>query len=566
MGIPGMLGALNKRDVFTQKKHLHQANGEVGPCLVFDTFTLPQLIKREWKRQPTGTPATGPVAYDSSTGGWVTRLRKFAICYLKQLVEEYHCTIVWVRDGGANDKPNTINDSVFDDIAQGCNDADAAIKSTGITAKRDTLDIVSELLWPMKGFSPTNNAVSEALAACGEGVWRDQFRVVIAAAKSTDGEVWRQAIKLLDRYQKERSMFIVSCDTDMLFFRGSSPEVGVVLMSSYAMEHEGDDKPPVIGARWSCDLRREVASHSKLLSFTYCTTTDDVAHALGVEPELLPVLAACLGGDLSTDDPSIYNLTVGIKSALVEKHFEDGSGVAEAFKHLANEDEHALNQTLRRQSFRNGRRACSYGKYCRRSNCDYTHPREGRMWCSKEKIPGRQCSRLDCRCRHAAPMAFELAPYILKKFGKASNFPHGAIFPTWREGVEALSEMQEESRQSCLGVRVKIPIGNGLRGTKDLRRIIFEESINLVRTKGRCWTTDSGEIDVDVCVRDLCEWLCTVSGRDEHDVSEALTRAIRVYDMPSLDEDALPVVVSTYTLRSRFSVVRRSSVVAIVWP
>lgn len=545
MGIPGMFTKLGERGVFQKRPFCHQAQGEFGPCVVFDDFTLPRLILAEWRRQPTESVASGPVRYNSRNGCWATQFRAFATCCIQQLVEEYHCTIVWIRDGRVNDKPSTMTDADFKDLAQGCDGADTAIRSTGGAANRGTLDTVSALRWPMKGFRSTNEAVLEAFQARGEGGWRDKVRVVNSAANCADGEVWRQAVKLLHRYGNKRRTFIVSCDTVMFFFRQSAHGVNVVLISSQKESHNA----LMIGAQWSCDLHQAATSNINLLRFTYCTITDDVAHALGVEPELLPVLAAYLGGDLSTYDPNVYNATVHIKSSIVDKHFEDGSPGAQAFKHLAHE-------VLKMKTRNRGAQECFNGKYCHNVRCKYAHPRDGSMWCREERAGDKQYCRPHCRFRHIKPMAFEIAGYTLEKYGVASKFPgRRAIFPTWGKAAGGLATMQEARKQSFLGVGETLPIGHGMRGNKDVRNIVTEETIDLVRTQGRWCTLGSGEIDVELFERNLCHWVRDLSGRDEHDAFEAFIGAVRVYDIPSLGEDAISAPVSTQIAIAFLSVV-----------
>lgn len=564
MGIPGMFGTLAGRGVFKKREHRHPAQGEVGPCVVFDDATLPILISHEWQRQPTETSASESAGYDAGRGGRETQLRAFTACYIRQLVEEYNCTIVWVRDGGVNDKPNTIGSDVFDNLARGCAEADSAIGSTGNAAHRRTFDMISELDWPMNGFCSHDDAVMEAFGACGTGQCENDVLIVSAPANCADGEVWRQARKLLHRYGNERRIFIVSSDTDMLFFRESSPDVGIVLWLP-ADTNQKYAEAPVVGADWSCDLFRNTGSSRKLLSFTYCTVADDVAHALGVDPKFLPILGACLGGDLTACDPSVYDVTFRIKSALVDKHFEHGSAVAQAFKTLRNEDVHALSMVSSMKARAKGTRECHNGKYCRNPTCEYRHPRGGSMWCSEE-VNGGQCRRPDCHFRHTAPMAFEIAPYALEQTGVASQYPGGAIFKTWGEAVKSLADMHEKRKQLFLGVGLRRSImGQGLKRSKDLRNIIFKKTADLVQTHGKCWVTDSGKIDVGACVRGLCQWLCSMADGDGHDYSDALTRAIRNYDIPSHEEDTLPVVVSPHvSISAFFPDLYRSIAVAVV--
>lgn len=457
MGIPGMFGTLEGQGVFKRREHQYRGQGGMGHCIVFDDATLPQLIMHEWRRQPPGTSSSGPAGFNPSNGGWLTQFRAFASCYIKQLVQEYNCTIVRVRHGGMNDKLNTINDGVYETLALGCAKADSAMESTGGTANRGTLELVSELCWPKNGSSSIDEAVLEAFGQYVEGSTRYDVRVVSAAANCADGEAWRQAASLTCLNGNQRKTFIVSCDTDVLFFRESSPDVGIVLLSSVAMDRKYSTAP-VFGVEWSCILFEDTASYHKLPRFTYCTVADDVANALGVDARFMPILAACLGGDLSVYDPSVYGVTVRIKSALVNDHFGHGSAAAQALYSLAHDDSRALGKRMRVETGGRSMRACPNRKYCRRSCCEYSHPRGGELPCNAESAGG-QCSRPLCRFRHAAPMAFEIAPYALEKYGLGSKFPHREIFQTWAEAVERLANMQAEHTQSYFGIGRMLPIG-----------------------------------------------------------------------------------------------------------
>lgn len=544
MGIPGMFEALEGKGVMKTRMYRHEAQGQVGPCIVFHDAILPQLILRDWRRQPTDSAASGPVGYCPSNGGRLTQFRAFCACYIKQLVQEYHCTIVWVRDGGVNDKLNTFSNEVCKTVSLGCVHSDSKLESTEYTANKGTLDVVSQTCWPMNGFTSTDNSVLEAIGKCGEGLlWGTSAWVVSAAGQCTDGEVWRQARKLVQRYGNERRTFLLSCDTEMLFFRQTPPDVGVVLLPSAGM-HQKHPISTVNGAEWAWDLIRDVASCPKLLRLSYCTVTDDVAYALGVEPRLLPILAACLGGDLSAFDPSVYDMTVCIKSALVDMHFDHGSAVAQEFKSLAKEDIQARTVVSNMNTTSRTTWACPHGVHCHRPSCYYTHPSGGNMWCSDEEILSQQCCRPHCRFRHCAPMAFEVAPTALKSLGVPVHFPGRAIFQTWGEAMEYLANIRDEHKSSHLGVGLRVPIGDGVIGSEDLRYIILEKTIDLVRTPGICPSTDRGKIDVEGCVRNLCQRVWNVS--DDGDLADALTRAIRIYDIPSHDGDALPAIVSTH--------------------
>lgn len=108
------------------------------------------------------------------------------------------------------------------------------------TANKSTLDVVSQTCWPMNGFTSTDDAVLEAIGKCGEGLlWGTSAWVVSAAGNCTDGEVWRQARELVQRHGNDRRMFILSCDTEILFSRQTPPDVGVVLfLPSAGMYHK----------------------------------------------------------------------------------------------------------------------------------------------------------------------------------------------------------------------------------------------------------------------------------------------------------------------------------------
>lgn len=386
-------------------------------------------------------------------------------------------------------------------------------------------------------------AVLEAIADIAVGSLAGQVLVLEAAANCTDGEVWRQALKLNNRYKGERDTFIFSSDTDTLFVGETSQSIGVVLMCPGA-NNGGDLNKISRGANWSCDISG--IGSSKYLRFTYCNIDEDVAGAhgaFGVEPRFLPVLAACLGGDLSAYDADVRRFTVGVKSALVNAHFADPD-VAKAFKSLTNQTrrEQEVARTRGRAGSRSVTWECKYGKFCRKSECTFSHPRGARMYCKSEES-GR-CTRPGCDYRHAQPMAFEIDPFLLNAHGLPC--PDEIVFDTWGEAVKALLEVQEKQKKVAHGVGRGMPLGFGLKHAKALNHMITRRTTELVKEHRGRWTTDSGKLDIETCVQDVCAWLPNVSaGSGGQDHARALRGAIKTYDLPPVEEDPLRVSVST---------------------
>lgn len=146
----------------------------------------------------------------------------------------------------------------------------------------------------------------------------------------------------------------------MIFFREISPEVVIVSSAGIGQAYPN---APVIGARWSCDLMWDVAPSPKLLRFTYCTVFDDIVHALGVDPKFLLIVAARLGGDFSECNPSVHDVTLGIKAALVAISFKHSLAVAQVFENLPNENAHALQKVSTIKTRSRDMRACYSAKY-----------------------------------------------------------------------------------------------------------------------------------------------------------------------------------------------------------
>lgn len=131
-----MMSYLNDRhNVFKKRNYRRQATGgnvleggcRDGPCIVFDDAVLPRLVVHEWERHSKGDGLNSR-GYNVERGGWITQFRAFAAEMIKVLVAGFQCTIVWVRDGGVNDKPNFIRDVMFEELDWGCAEADEMIE------------------------------------------------------------------------------------------------------------------------------------------------------------------------------------------------------------------------------------------------------------------------------------------------------------------------------------------------------------------------------------------------------------------------------------------------------
>lgn len=550
MGIPGMLSYLNdKHDVFKRKSYRLQAKGgnglegdcRDGPCIIFDSAVLPLLIYREWERysKRSGLEYLG---YMVERGGWETQFRAFAARFVKELATTYQCTVVWVLDGGVNKKPSARSDRIFETLNMDCAEADKMVEceQAGV-ASTCTVAMTRELRRSSYEFE--TYAVTQAIVDIAVGPLANEVLLIEAAANCTDGKVWRQAENLHNRFNGERKTFIVSCDTDMLFFGDTSPDIGVVLLQLGSTDERSSQNRVSKGADWSCDVHGIVSS--KFLRFTYCNIAEDIAGAhgaLGVEACALPVLATLLGSDLCACEADIYDFTVAVKSALLNKHFADPE-VTKAFKTLNIKERHEQEAARRRR--KNGQsdiRGCKFGKNCRRPECALSHPKEGNMFCTRESENGR-CLQPRCHFRHAKPIAFGIRPSFFQKF----RFPCPAqgVFDTWGQAVQALLEIQEEQKKENHGVGINIRLGLDLECSGALNDILRRRTVELVKHHQGRWTTNSGKLKIKTCVQDVCLWLRDVSASSEgRDDADAFTRTIKIYDLPSVEEDLLHVNVN----------------------
>ena len=526
----------------------------IGPGLVFDSRTLIELLVEEW----TKLPRAHPLRFDHTRGGQATQFRAFCGPYLKQLVEEYQCKIAWVRDAGVNDKPVMIQNWIYEFVHGTCPLTDSAIMSgqterprterststiaqfkqtrktnqtTPLYSYTSTVDIISDL------YSLNMNGEDFLLGALEDVHLGSSLLVINAPANSADAEVWRQA----QRMAATRETFIVSSDTDMFFFADTSrSNVGVVLLCQQKYEsYLPQPKVEALGEQWSCSLGGNVSSRS--LRFKFCFV-EDVANECNVDVKYLPVLGACLGGDLGMFDRNYHEFTVRLKATLLQKHFKTPAVIA-AFR----KPEEGLRQELHavakaRMQERLGNQTCNFGEFCRRPSCQRIHPAERNLRCKHEELPEGRCLDPCCRMRHTRPIGFRISERTVDRFeGQASL--KTTSFDTWEEAVQAVSNIVNEWKQLSHGTGPYIPPGGGLSFFKHHRRIIFRRTCELVSRHCRNWEGTDGEVNMRACARDLCAWLVNISGCGINGMTQALIRAIETYSPLPLEQPLPPVEV-----------------------
>lgn len=576
MGIPGMMSYLNdKHNVFkkTTKKYSPQprevmgcsdgggSGARRGPCLVFDDATLPMIV-RELQHE----------SYDVQRGGWATCFRSSSKDFIETLLLDYQCDLVWVRDGGVNDKPNTIGQDFYDKFHWRCAAADAMIScAEDRDINRRTVDMAHDLSKSKSMFE--TYAVMQAFEiVAARPTLADQVRVVEAPANCADAEVVRQAEKMRSKHGGERDHFIVTSDTDILFFGDMSPDIGVVLLSFESEFNAGSRKQGHLaaderwsqpraskgrsghrqpayssrGALWSCSLTS--------FRFTCCTVAVDIAGAFGVEVELLPVLAACLGGDLAAFDRGVHNFTIRLKSAVLKKHFEDPDFI-KTFKALKPALMHELHAeaSRRRKGGHHDPRACHYGKYCNVTSCPKEHP-AGRMFCRSEQGNGR-CTRPGCNYKHSKSIAFRIEARTLTNSGgvNASGDVVFKFYDSFEDAMSELKELHEKLKSSTFGVGLYPYLRFGVSSIKSHQNTIVSKTAELIKQSNWCC---NGKLDIEVCARDVCAWLRQVSMKkaaDEEQHVAAFRRAIEIHKIPAVSGHPAPVGVSNQFVQRSLS-------------
>ena len=507
------------------------ADQPIGPGLVFDSFALIELLLQEWAK----LPRAHPFRFDHTRGGQVTQLRAFYGHYLKQLVEDYQCTVTWVRDAGVNRKPAMIPQDVFDFVRNTCPLTDHVIRSGQTDCPHDpstrTVDIVSELYLLEK------REEDFLLGAVEDVRLGSSLLVIDAPANGADAEVWRQA----QRMAATRETFIVSVDTDMFFFADTSPSnVGIVLLYQQTYEsYLPRSKVEAVGNQWSCDLRGNVSSRFLRLKFCY---VEDVASECKVDAKYLPVLGACLGGDLGKHDGNYHEFTVRLKAALLQRHFKNPAVVA-AFR----QPEEGLQQQLKavakaRMKRLLGNQTCNRGEFCRRASCERIHPAKGNLRCKYEEPREGKCPNPCCRMRHSRPIGFRVAASTVDRFEGHESLK-STVFDTWEQAVQAASNMVNKWKQASHGIGPHMTPGAGLSFYDHFWSRILRLTCELVETHSKKWRRTKGEVDMRACARDLCAWLEGVSGYGENGITQALIRAIETYSPLPLDQPLPPVEV-----------------------
>ena len=540
-------GTISKRELYHHSEragHETDSDQPIGLGLVFDSRCLAELLLQEWAK----LRRAHPLRFDPARGGWVTQLRAFSGHYLKQLVEEYQCTIAWVRDAGVNDKPAMISQSIYEFIRSACPRTDHIIQNGQNALTCTTTNIISDFhSVEAKDDNFFLDAVDDVHQVLGSALL-----VINAPANSADAEVWRQARRMA---AARRKTFIVSGDTDMFFFADiSRSNIGVVLLHGPAKTHETTEVEAV-GEQWSCDLGGNTSS--RCLRLKYCFV-EDVASEFKVDVKYLPVLGACLGGDLGKHDGNYHEFTVRLKAVLLQRHFK-APDVLEAFR----KPNEGLLQELRavreaRTQARLSSVSCVQGEFCSRASCEQVHPVKGNLRCQYEKRHGGRCLNPSCRMRHTRPIGFRIVASTLhsffngreslkfttfRKWEEAARDVSNITFHTWEGAVRAVSNIANEWKMVSYGIGPYMAPGVGLFFSKDHRRTILRLTCELVSTRCKSWGEIDGKVDMKSCARDLCSWLNVISGCEGKIMTQALIRAIKTYSHLPLNQPLAPVEV-----------------------